>query len=115
MNNIVNEPPQNENITFNNQLINDVINFCNNKEKDKLTSIISPLHPADLADLFTFLSKEQRSYILNNLSEDRYTDVLAELDDTIIDETVQELEDTKVVRSISEMETDDAINLIESL
>ena len=38
MNNIVNEPPQNENITFNNQLINDVINFCNNKEKDKLTS-----------------------------------------------------------------------------
>ena len=115
MNNIVNEPPQNENITFNNQLINDVINFCNNKEKDKLTNIISPLHPADLADLFTFLSKEQRSYILNNLSEDRYTDVLAELDDTIIDETVQELEDTKVVRSISEMETDDAINLIESL
>ena len=115
MNNIVNEPPQNENITFNNQLINDVINFCNNKEKDKLNNIISPLHPADLADLFTFLSKEQRSYILNNLSEDRYTDVLAELDDTIIDETVQELEDTKVVRSISEMETDDAINLIESL
>ena len=46
MNNIVNEPPQNENITFNNQLINDVINFCNNKEKDKLTNIISPLHPA---------------------------------------------------------------------
>ena len=64
MSNIVNEPPQNENITFNNQLINDVINFCNNKEKDKLTNIIAPLHPADLADLFTFLSKEQRCYIL---------------------------------------------------
>ena len=31
MSNIVNEPPQNENITFNNQLINDVINFNDKK------------------------------------------------------------------------------------
>jgi magnesium transporter len=73
------------------------------------------LHPADLADLLTFLNTDQRSYILGTLKEDRYTEVLAELDDTIIDETVQNLEEKKVVRSISEMETDDAINLIESL
>ena len=73
------------------------------------------MHPADLADLLTFLNTDQRSYILGTLKEDRYTEVLAELDDTIIDETVQNLEEKKVARSISEMETDDAINLIESL
>ncbi len=115
MNEISSDLAQNENITFNNKLINAVIANCNEENRKNLEDLIEPLHPADLADLFTFLNTEQRSYILGTLKEDRYTEVLAELDDTIIDETVQNLEEQKVARSISEMETDDAINLIESL
>ena len=115
MNEISSDLTQNENITFNNKLINAVIANCNEENRANLEDLIEPLHPADLADLLTFLNTDQRSYILGTLKEDRYTEVLAELDDTIIDETVQNLEEKKVVRSISEMETDDAINLIESL
>ena len=115
MNEISSDLTQNENITFNNKLINAVIANCNEENKANLEGLIEPLHPSDLADLLTFLNTDQRSYILGTLKEDRYTEVLAELDDTIIDETVQNLEEKKVVRSISEMETDDAINLIESL
>lgn len=115
MNEISSDLTQNENITFNNKLINAVIANCNEENSANLEGLIEPLHPADLADLLTFLNTDQRSYILGTLKEDRYTEVLAELDDTIIDETVQNLEEKKVVRSISEMETDDAINLIESL
>ena len=115
MNEISSDLTQNENITFNNKLINAVIANCNEENRANLESLIEPLHPADLADLLTFLNTDQRSYILGTLKEDRYTEVLAELDDTIIDETVQNLEEKKVARSISEMETDDAINLIESL
>ena len=115
MNEISSDLTQNENITFNNKLINAVIANCNEENRVNLEGLIEPLHPADLADLLTFLNTDQRSYILGTLKEDRYTEVLAELDDTIIDETVQNLEEKKVARSISEMETDDAINLIESL
>ncbi len=115
MNEISSDLSQNENITFNNKLINAVIANCNEENRANLEDLIKPLHPADLADLLTFLNTDQRSYILGTLKEDRYTEVLAELDDTIIDETVQNLEEKKVARSISEMETDDAINLIESL
>ena len=115
MNEISSDLTQNENITFNNKLINAVIANCNEENRANLEDLIEPLHPADLADLLTFLNTDQRSYILGTLKEDRYTEGLAELDDTIIDETVQNLEEKKVVRSISEMETDDAINLIESL
>ena len=115
MNEISSDLTQNENITFNNKLINTVIANCNEENRTSLEGLIEPLHPADLADLLTFLNTDQRSYILGTLKEDRYTEVLAELDDTIIDETVQNLEEKKVARSISEMETDDAINLIESL
>ena len=115
MNEISSDLTQNENITFNNKLINAVIANCNEENRANLEDLIEPLHPADLADLLTFLNTDQRSYILGTLNEDRYTEVLAELDDTIIDETVQNLEEKKVARSISEMETDDAINLIESL
>ena len=115
MNEISSDLTQNENFTFNNKLINAVISNCNEENRANLEGLIESLHPADLADLLTFLNTDQRSYILGTLKEDRYTEVLAELDDTIIDETVQNLEEKKVVRSISEMETDDAINLIESL
>ena len=81
----------------------------------KLHKLVEDLHPADLADLLTFLNSEQRSFTLSILDEEKYTDVLAELDDAIIDETIQKLEDKKVIKSISEMETDDAVNLIEAL
>ena len=115
MNEVINNVSKNENITFNNELINEVILHSGNRNSDKLNKLIEELHPADLADLLTFLNSEQRSFTLSILEEEVYTNVLAELDDTIIDETIQNLEDKKVVRSISEMETDDAVNLIESL
>ena len=115
MNEVINNVSKNENITFNNELINEVIFHSGNRNSEKLNKLIEELHPADLADLLTFLNSEQRSFTLSILEEEVYTNVLAELDDTIIDETIQNLEDKKVVRSISEMETDDAVNLIESL
>jgi len=115
MNEVINNVSKNENITFNNELINEVILHSGNRNSKKLNKLIEGLHPADLADLLTFLNSEQRSFTLSILEEEVYTNVLAELDDTIIDETIQNLEDKKVVRSISEMETDDAVNLIESL
>ena len=115
MNEIINNVSKNENITFNNELINEVILHSDNRNSEKLNKLINDLHPADLADLLTFLNSEQRSFTLSVLDEETYTNVLAELDDTIIDETIQKLENKKVVKSISEMETDDAVNLIESL
>ena len=115
MSEVINNVSKNENITFNNELINELILHSGNRNSEKLNKLIEDLHPADLADLLTFLNSEQRSYTLSILDEETYTDVLAELDDTIIDETIQKLEDKKVIRSISEMETDDAVNLIESL
>ena len=115
MEKIANNLNYNENLAFDNKLINAVILHCENTDSSKLKKIIQPLHPADLADLLTFLDKNQRTYILKVLDQEQYTNVLAELDDTIIDETFEESEDAKIVQSISEMETDDAINLIETL
>ena len=115
MEKIANNLNYNENLAFDNKLINNVILHCENTDSSKLKQIIQPLHPADLADLLTFLDKNQRTYILKVLDQEQYTNVLAELDDTIIDETFEESEDAKIVQSISEMETDDAINLIETL
>ncbi len=115
MEDVINNVSKNEDITFNNELINEVILFSENRNQEKLNKLIKDLHPADLADLLTFLNSEQRSFTLSILDEEKYTNVLTELDDTIIDETIQRLEDKKVIKSISEMETDDAVNLIESL
>ena len=86
---------------FNNELINEVILHSDNRNSEKLNKLIDDLHPADLADLLTFLNSEQRSFTLSVLDEETYTNVLAELDDTIIDETIQKLENKKVVKFLS--------------
>ena len=88
MDDVINNVSKNEDITFNNELINEVILFSENRNQEKLNKLIKDLHPADLADLLTFLNSEQRSFTLSILDEEKYTSVLAELDDTIIDETI---------------------------
>ena len=88
MDDVINNVSKNEDITFNNELINEVILFSENRNQEKLNKLIEDLHPADLADLLTFLNSEQRSFTLSILDEEKYTSVLAELDDTIIDETI---------------------------
>ena len=50
MNEISSDLTQNENITFNNKLINAVIANCNEENRANLEGLIEPLHPADLAD-----------------------------------------------------------------
>ena len=48
-----------ENITFNNKLINLVIDFSREKNSQELKKITESLHSADLADLLTFLVSDQ--------------------------------------------------------
>ena len=52
-----------ENITFNNKLINLVIDFSREKNSLELKKITKSLHSADLADLLTFLDLR----LLNNI------------------------------------------------
>ena len=49
MNEISSDLTQNENITFNNKLINSVIANCNEENRANLEGLIESLHPADLA------------------------------------------------------------------
>jgi Mg/Co/Ni transporter MgtE len=59
MNEVINNVSKNENITFNNELINEVILHSSNRNSGELKRLIDDLHPADLADLLTFLDSEQ--------------------------------------------------------
>ena len=68
MSEVTNNVSKNENITFNNELINEVILHSGNRNTEKLTKLIDDLHPADLADLLTFLNSEQRSFTLSALT-----------------------------------------------
>ena len=51
MNEVINNVSKNQDITFNNELINAVIIHSGNRYSEKLNKLIEDLHPADLADL----------------------------------------------------------------
>lgn len=85
------------------------------EDEGEVRSLVKPLHPADVADLFEQLGADQRSLLATALGSDLTADVLAEMNDWVRDEVVGELAPAQVAEAVAEMDTDDAVALIEEL
>jgi len=78
-------------------------------------SLVEPLHPADVADLFELVDSEQRRALAGALTGLLDGDVLAEMNDWVREELLDELEPHEVAEIAGELDTDDAVALIEDL
>ena len=84
-------------------------------DEGEVRTLVKPLHPADVADLFEQLPEDLRAPLTTALGSDLTADVLAEMNDWVRDEVVGELAPAQVAEAVSEMDTDDAVALIEEL
>jgi len=78
-------------------------------------SLVSPLHPADIADLFELTSAEMRRPLAAALGGLLDGDVLAEMNDYVREELIDALEPHQVADIAGQMDTDDAVAIIEDL
>jgi magnesium transporter len=78
-------------------------------------SLVEPLHPADIADLFELAPKDQRQPLATALAELLDGDVLAEMNDWVRDEVLEALSAQQVADLASELDTDDAVAIIEDM
>jgi magnesium transporter len=78
-------------------------------------ALVEPLHPADVADLFELVDRDQRRALAAALSDILDGDVLSEMNDWVREELIDALEPHQVAELAGEMETDDAVAIIEDM
>jgi len=82
---------------------------------EKLGTLLSDLHPADIADLIERLPREHRSTILANIPPEHLGDVVAELEEGVQEHVLQLLHPDDVKQVINELESDDAADLAQTV
>jgi magnesium transporter len=78
-------------------------------------ALVEPLHPADVADLFELVDREERRALAAAIADVLDADVFAEMNDWVRDELIDALEPHEVAEIAGEMDTDDAVAIIEDM
>ena len=77
--------------------------------------LVEPLHPADIADLFELLEREQRPKLAAAITDLMTGEVVAELNDHVREDMMEALPPEAVAEIAEQLDTDDAVQLIEDL
>jgi magnesium transporter len=78
-------------------------------------ALVEPLHPADIADLFEIVDRDERRALAAAVADLLDGDVFAEMNDWVREELIDALEPHQVADIAGEMETDDAVAMIEDM
>ena len=84
-------------------------------DDEAVRSLVRPLHPADIADLFELVPHETRPALAAALADLLDADVLAEMNEWVRDELIDALAPHQVAEIAAQLDTDDAVSIIEEL
>lgn len=84
-------------------------------DTDRARDLVSPLHPADVADLIELTPSDEREELISTLGDLVGAEVLSELNDYVRDDVIDALEPQQVADLAAELDTDDAVAIIEDL
>ena len=97
------------------EFVRDVLSRVEDGDDQGARELVSPLHPADIADLFELTPSDRRAALAAALADLLDGDVLAEMNDHVREEMVDALEPHQVADFASELDTDDAVAIIEDM
>ena len=78
-------------------------------------TLVEPLHPADIADLFELTPGDERAALARAVADLLDGDVLAEMNDYVREDLIDALDARQVADLASELDTDDAVAIIEDM
>ena len=113
--NTKNKELSNSDTKLHSDLVSKIINHLDSGEHENLKFILKKMHPADLADILSFVQTEDRKTIIDLLGHDFNPEILSEIDESIRDEIIEILPSEFVSKAISKLETDDAVHVLEDL
>ncbi len=84
-------------------------------EGDTVYALVEPLHPADIADLFELIDRDERRPLARAITDLMGVEVIAELNDHVRELFVEDLPAETVADIAELLDTDDAVAMIEDL
>ncbi|EKE43938.1 magnesium transporter [Oceaniovalibus guishaninsula JLT2003] len=81
----------------------------------RLTALMEPLHPADIADLLEQLDQGPRHRLIALYGREFDGEILSELDDSIREDVIGALAPDVLTDAVRELESDDVVDLLEYL
>jgi len=97
------------------EFVQAVIDHVEVGEIEAARELVTPLHPADIADLFELAPSDARRPLASALAEMLDGDVLAEMNEWVRDELIEALAPHQVAELATQLDTDDAVAIIEEL
>jgi magnesium transporter len=97
------------------EFVREVIDRVEAGDSEGARALVEPLHPADVADLFELVDRDERRALAAAVADVLDADVFAEMNDWVRDELIDALEPHEVAVLAGEMETDDAVAIIEDM
>ncbi len=95
--------------------VRDVLAAVDRGDDEGAQALVSPLHPADIADLFELAPAADRPALARALAGLVDADVIAELNDYVRDELIDLLDARQVADIAAELDTDDAVAMLEDM
>jgi len=84
-------------------------------DRDAVYALVEPLHPADIADLFELIGRDERPALARAIGDLMGVEVIAELNDHVRELFVEELPAGTVADIAEQLDTDDAVAMLEDL
>lgn len=97
------------------ELIDNIFNLVETGSDKSIISIISDLHPADIAEIINHLQFDEAFFVFNLLDTETAGDVITEVDENLREKILEEIDPDKITTIIDELETDDATDIISEL
>ncbi len=97
------------------EFVREVSDALDEGDESTAYDLVEPLHPADIADLFELLERDERRQLAAAITDLMTGEVIAELNDYVRDDMVEALPAAAVAGIAEQLETDDAVQLIEDL
>lgn len=92
-----------------------VLDAVEDGDAEGARALVSPLHPADIADLLELTPSHRRAKLAAALGDLVGAEVLSELNDYVREDIIDELEPEQVAEFAAELDTDDAVAIIEDM
>ncbi|NNC72708.1 MAG: magnesium transporter [Sphingomonadaceae bacterium] len=97
------------------EFVEAVVDTLEAGDPEATRDLVGRLHPADIADLFEAVDRDERPALAAAVAEMLDGEVLAEMNDFVREALVDELDNTQVADLAAELETDDAVAIIEDM
>jgi magnesium transporter len=109
------ESPDEEIYELNRRDVAAVLYAVDTADRERLVSLLEPMHAADIADLLEQINSFDRRRLIEFYGVEFDGEILSELDESIREEVISVLNPQVLAEAVRELESDDVVDLLEDL